>query len=348
MTPIDPPEPISFANKLKTLIECVTAQGSLTSTVYPPQSQGNINVNGKEEPPSPQPVPSELDADLIRMLSSEDVMNGSQATSASVKKTSIWNILSDMKNGPGKDIASASHVSKEEDGLMMYAPLEPQSDSQVELATPENVLTEPVDEPGKVKPAQPPNEDSGVTKPTKVVEKHTWVPSTTSLSILTTWWGYRIYLPPPVMAKLDNKTLKATTRAAMITTAVKWLLDKIPLSLVPPQLRPAVKLLKQLSPLAGYIGIFIAWSWDRVRSLDEGMISQIGAFSGRGGSFCLPGNGVVLSATWILPVALLPMTWDAGYIFRPILPPKPEELAEIQEAEKARRDALLDQLPPEG
>ena len=278
MTPIDPPEPLSFANNLKSLIESATAQGSLTTTAHPPEGQGNTNENGKETP-SPQPVPSGLDIDLVRMSSSEDVMNGSRTTSTSGRKTSIWNILSDLKNGnvKGKEVASASHVSKmeeEEDGLMMYVPLEPKLDSQIELATPETLLTEPVDEPGEVKPARPPTDDSSSTKPTKgvkAVEKHIWVPSTTSLSVLTTWWGYRIYLPPPVMAKLDNNTLKATARAAMITTALKWLLDKVPLTLIPPQFRPAVTLLKRLSPLTGYIGVFIAWSWDRVRSLDEGM-----------------------------------------------------------------------------
>jgi hypothetical protein len=36
------------------------------------------------------------------------------------------------------------------------------------------------------------------------------------------------------------------------------------------------------------------------------------------------GNGVVLSATWLLPVALLPMAWDAGHIYGPSLP-KPED-----------------------
>ena len=36
------------------------------------------------------------------------------------------------------------------------------------------------------------------------------------------------------------------------------------------------------------------------------------------------GNGVVLSATWLLPVALLPMAWDAGHIYGPLLA-KPED-----------------------
>ena len=37
------------------------------------------------------------------------------------------------------------------------------------------------------------------------------------------------------------------------------------------------------------------------------------------------GNGVVLTATWLLPVALLPMSWDAGDIYGPRLPSQREK-----------------------
>lgn len=50
------------------------------------------------------------------------------------------------------------------------------------------------------------------------------------------------------------------------------------------------------------------------------------------------GNGVVLSATWLLPVALLPMAWDAGVIYGPILSPTPEELLEAENASKAKEE----------
>jgi hypothetical protein len=173
---------------------------------------------------------------------------------------SIWNILAGLKKD---DAAGRTTVEDEEDGLMMYAPLEPQADSQVKLAVP---LLETVAD--SVQP-----EFSSSTRPKKTVEKR--VPSTTDLSVLTAWWGYRIYIPPPVMAKLDNKAVKATTRAAMVATALKWLLEKIPIGIIPVQFRPAVTLLKRLSPLTGYIGIFIAWSWDRVRSLDEGTVHKL-------------------------------------------------------------------------
>ena len=51
------------------------------------------------------------------------------------------------------------------------------------------------------------------------------------------------------------------------------------------------------------------------------------------------GDGVVLSATWLLPVALLPMAWDARVIYRPILSPTPEELLAAEEAQRAEEEA---------
>ena len=45
-----------------------------------------------------------------------------------------------------------------------------------------------------------------------------------------------------------------------------------------------------------------------------------------------------MSATWLLPVALLPMAWDAGVIYRPILSPTPEELLAAEEANKGEEE----------
>lgn len=99
------------------------------------------------------------------------------------------------------------------------------------------------------------------------------------------------YLPPPVLRVLNNKSTEAAKRAALLTTALKWLLDHIPLNLLPPQVRPAATLLRTLVPLLGYIGSFVAWSWSAVRTFDKG-------------------HGAILSATWLLPVALIPGSWD--------------------------------------
>ncbi|KAF8956081.1 hypothetical protein BDZ97DRAFT_1853534 [Flammula alnicola] len=323
---VEPPEAVSFAKKIRALIESLplSLPGAFSSSTQPTSSGPEAQVDdGKQG----SPVPPGMDEGLVRMLSSEDVMNGNRPTSSNEsdkERPGVWNILAGLKKSGGEEGSPRpTAVEEEEEGIMMYAPLEPKNDSRLELAESETIL-EYVDEPTSTVTNRP--VESGSTRKSSaksnhaVIEKHAWVPSTTQISLLTTWWGYRLYLPPPVMGKLDGASLQATARAAMITTALKWLLEKIPILLVPPQFRPAVKMLKQLSPVVGYVGVFIAWSWDRVRALDKG-------------------NGVVLTATWLLPVALLPMSWDAGDIYGPRPRPKAEEIsAAAKEEDKSTDD----------
>jgi hypothetical protein len=84
------------------------------------------------------------------------------------------------------------------------------------------------------------------------------------------------YLPPPVLDILNNKQLEAAKRAAMITTALKWLLDRIPIKLFPPQFQPIIMMLKRLAPYLGYIGVFIAWSWGAIKAFDKGTARKLG------------------------------------------------------------------------
>lgn len=79
------------------------------------------------------------------------------------------------------------------------------------------------------------------------------------------------YLPPPVLAMLNNKQLEAGKRAAMISTSLKWLLDHIPEKVVPIQLRAALTVLKALVPFVGYLAAFIAWSWATIKMFDKGL-----------------------------------------------------------------------------
>lgn len=304
--PKSPPEPvptepsISFARRIGTLIDSLPALPSAVTT-SPPSTQDE----GKQG----SPVPVEMDKYLVRMLASEEIMNGRTANDTNSNNSNrkntqhhnIWNILAGLKSTTGsKDPEDPPPNVVEEHGVMMYAPLEPNNDSQLEFANSETVL-EYVDDPvpaaststinypesdGKKiegttsastsKPSPTPPTLTPTQKGKQTREKHIWVPSTTKVSVLATWWGYRLYLPPPVMAILNGTSLKATARAAMLTTALKWLLDKIPLMLVPVQFRPAIKMLKTLSPVVGYIGVFIAWSWDRVKSLDKGDFFNVG------------------------------------------------------------------------
>jgi hypothetical protein len=79
------------------------------------------------------------------------------------------------------------------------------------------------------------------------------------------------YLPPPVLLVLDDKSLEATKRAAMLTTALQWLFNKIPMVAIPPQLKPGMLIAKRFLPYIGYVGAAIAWSWSSVKSYNKGM-----------------------------------------------------------------------------
>ncbi|KAI4528759.1 hypothetical protein K525DRAFT_169339, partial [Schizophyllum commune Loenen D] len=100
------------------------------------------------------------------------------------------------------------------------------------------------------------------------------------------------YLPPPVMQVLDDSRIAAAKKGAMITAALKWVLDHIPTAIFPPAIRPAMTILKRLTPYLSYVGVFVAWSWGAISARDNA------------------GNGVVLTATWLLPVALIPSPWE--------------------------------------
>lgn len=40
-----------------------------------------------------------------------------------------------------------------------------------------------------------------------------------------------------------------------------------------------------------------------------------------------------MTATWLLPVALVPMPWDAGDIYRPVLLPEPADRISLADRE---------------
>ncbi|KIM65873.1 hypothetical protein SCLCIDRAFT_1211888 [Scleroderma citrinum Foug A] len=101
-------------------------------------------------------------------------------------------------------------------------------------------------------------------------EYRAWVPSLTKISVQTMRWGFRIYLPPCVLEVLNDKQLEAAKRAVMITTALKLLMDHIPLHLLPPEMHPAVITLRGLVPYLGYVGGFILRCWTGVKSFDKG------------------------------------------------------------------------------
>lgn len=127
--------------------------------------------------------------------------------------------------------------------------------------------------------------------------KRVWIPSTTRTSFHAHWWGFTLYLPTPVMAELGKDADKAEQIAATISKILNALLEQAAKLPLPTPLQAAVTVLKSIAPVTQYISTFIGWSWDELKSLDKG-------------------QGICLSATWLLPVAMIPRSWDA-----PIAPP---------------------------
>ena len=72
------------------------------------------------------------------------------------------------------------------------------------------------------------------------------------------------------MLILNDSAIQAQKRAALITTAITWFFNNIPVAMLPLPFQPTVMLLQKLVPYLGYIGTFIAWSWNTVKSYDVG------------------------------------------------------------------------------
>jgi len=186
--------------------------------------------------------------------------------------------------------------------LMLYSPLQPTEELAVELAVSEWREWRPMtfeelfvfDNDRREKELEDGVSEVALSDGSESVQStrrvRVWIPSRTQLSFQFLWWGYRIYLPPPVLAVLNNKRLEAAKRAAIITAAIQWLLNHIPAQTLPPQLHPFAALLSQLPSLTGQAGALLAWSWSAVQTFDQG-------------------HGVILTATWVLPIILLPSTW---------------------------------------
>ena len=290
------PEPKPFAEKLKRMIDTLPIPSSWAAAVVGAgQSQAPIHARVPQEGDEGPPIPDGVDPETMKLLGSQNVMNGDEGgevVHAGRKRESIWSALDRLNprrlaTSGGGAVAAPPGLDTER-GVMIYSPLEPTNESEVELAESLEVSHSEAQEKEQEEAVRKDNgkgketdTDTGPAIPslTPTATEKVWVPSTTRISVLTTWWGYRLYLPPPVMATLNSNQMKATKRAAMITTALQWLVNKLPLKLLPPNLRAPVMLLRRLGPLVGYIGVFIAWTWTRICACDQGDCSFFFFFS---------------------------------------------------------------------
>ncbi|KAJ7090396.1 hypothetical protein B0H15DRAFT_263552 [Mycena belliarum] len=287
-----------------------------------------VDAEGRPIPP-PGAVRIQ-DPELISLLSDPGIMNGADG-----RRQSVWSML-DAIAPPSRRVAESlngedEYAGSDRSSIMMYSPLIPSADSIIELAELEEApVTQAPSSSGMWLSALWPasswsavwpftgwktgtvaeEQDNATTSTTEVlepgsaagqlVERHdppvpvtrVWVPSTTQLSFETMWWGYRIYIPPPVLDILDDQSVEAAKQATTLTAALTWFFSNLPITAFPPPLQPAMLLLQRLTPVTSYIGTFISWSWSTIRGFDRG-------------------HGVILTATWLLPIALIPGTWHA-------------------------------------
>ena len=133
-----PPEPSTIARRIQAL---------LAKSSIPPSSDAPANEAEKDSPQPPTHPPPQLVSDpkLVTLLSSPAVMNGTLSKGGQ----SVWNVLDLLRaqlpgQGPSTSTSkpkdSNSHIENEEvledddSGVMVYGPLLPGDDSQVELA----------------------------------------------------------------------------------------------------------------------------------------------------------------------------------------------------------------------
>ncbi|KAF9363103.1 hypothetical protein BGX34_004870 [Mortierella sp. NVP85] len=99
-------------------------------------------------------------------------------------------------------------------------------------------------------------------------------PPTDVISAYTYWWGYEIYVPHTCMSKLQRVTNISQIFFGFLSGAVT-----------------GIPGLASLVPLSRIISAWVGFQWALIQAEDLG-------------------DGVVLSATWVLPVALAPRSWD--------------------------------------
>ena len=335
--PTEPDSPDSLAKRIQDIIDHLplpTAGGGTRPILKPPKPPARDKQGRPIPPPNASPV---KDAELIRLLSSATIMNGSREGG----RPSIWSVLETISapphalpGSPPPPVGDGGETNGDEDegdevfpvnsSVMMYSPIIPGKKDLVELAelVPVAVEEEPIPGDGEVPQAtawtsfwplnalgaagassQPSTSANPMSAQDTVVSRgrlelnasgkkvkvHTvraWVPSQDKLSVQVMWWGYRMYvscffvgfvltltkryLPPPVLDILSDKTIEAAKRAAMITTALTWFFNNLPISSMPLPIQPTLILLQRLAPYLGYIGTFISWSWGAIKKYDIG------------------------------------------------------------------------------
>ncbi|BGP15109.1 hypothetical protein JCM10213v2_003064 [Rhodosporidiobolus nylandii] len=115
-------------------------------------------------------------------------------------------------------------------------------------------------------------------------------PPKDKVSIRCTWWGYELFLPEEVFLKLGNDIEPVASALQSLAAGLALVASNLPAALLA---LPGGALLKSLLPVISAIVAALSWYWKTVKSKDHG-------------------EGVILAATWVLPMAAVPRTlrWE--------------------------------------
>ncbi|GAA5837471.1 hypothetical protein JCM11251_002116 [Rhodosporidiobolus azoricus] len=125
------------------------------------------------------------------------------------------------------------------------------------------------------------------------------------ISVFVWWWGFEIACPPPAMKFLSNvaSVQQSFFQFLSIFVAAGGALWSRFLS--QPRTNHSVSTgAPELAPLVRYISSYFDMEWSAIKAQNRG-------------------NGVVLAATWLLPVALVPRPWDFPIPSQPSPRPPP-------------------------
>ncbi|KAJ7671028.1 hypothetical protein B0H17DRAFT_1209175 [Mycena rosella] len=98
------------------------------------------------------------------------------------------------------------------------------------------------------------------------------------------------YLLPPVLTLLNTQSVQTAQQATTLIAVLTWFFNNLPIAAFPLPLQPAMLLLQCLILFVSYISTFVSWSWGTICGFDRG-------------------HGMILTATWLLPIVLTPGTW---------------------------------------
>lgn len=234
----EPPEPYTLARRIQTMIVSLPSLPSGLSTTLQPTLTGPPAIDTDDDaPPTTPPEYSIPDSKLKTFLTSFTIMNGSVDRG----RESVWSVLDrlrsplskkDVVSEPNEASRPGAEYEDDNGSVMMYGPLEPTEDSEIEIARSEIVSlngdgeeirtpqlkfvplpSESIEQvfaqsensdrrKGKQReiPEQIPSSSrvqsegmsAGVSSEPETREYRVWLPSLTKISIQAMWWGFRM------------------------------------------------------------------------------------------------------------------------------------------------------------